>query len=49
MSIANTDEHLRELLISREMFILDLNTEKQAAREEGIEKGIEKGVGTKQR
>jgi len=35
MSIANTDEHLREILISREMFLLDMNTEKQAARKEG--------------
>lgn len=32
MSIANTNEHLREVMISREIFLHDLNTEKQAAR-----------------
>ncbi|OQB46030.1 MAG: PD-(D/E)XK nuclease family transposase [Synergistetes bacterium ADurb.Bin155] len=43
MAIANTDEHLRELLISREMFLLDMNTEKQAARKEGRQEGLEEG------
>ncbi len=43
MSIANTDEHLREILISREMFLLDMNTEKQAARKEGREEGRKEG------
>lgn len=44
MSIANTNEHLREVMISREMFLHDLNTEKQAARKAGLEEGLEKGL-----
>jgi len=39
MAVANTNEHLREIMISREMFLLDINTEKQAARKEGRKEG----------
>ncbi|MGM0600788.1 MAG: Rpn family recombination-promoting nuclease/putative transposase [Candidatus Rifleibacteriota bacterium] len=43
MTHANTKENLRELIISREMFLLDMNTEKAAARKEGRQVGIEEG------
>jgi predicted transposase/invertase (TIGR01784 family) len=42
MSTANTDEHLRYELLSREMFLSDLATDLDAAEKKGIEKGIEK-------
>lgn len=43
MATANTDDYLREIMIGQEMFILDMNTEKHAAREAGHKEGREEG------
>lgn len=44
MTHANTDERYRDIMFGREMFILDMNTEKRIAREEGREEGVKNGA-----